>query len=388
MKILYHHRIGSKDGQVVHIEELIHALRQLGHEVIVVGPPSFDRASFGDDAGVIATLKRLLPAALYELLELGYSLPAFRRLWRAYRRERPDALYERYNLYLLAGLWLKRLTGIPLFLEVNAPLADERSRFGGLANKRLAHWAEELVWRGADRILSVTQVLADRVERAGVDRVRVTVIPNGVAADFLNDADDGAAVRQRYGIDGRVVLGFTGFVRDWHGLDVVVDLIADCGAAQNLHLLIVGDGPAVPTLRERAVRRGIAERVTFAGVIPRTAVASHVAAFDLAIQPRVVDYASPLKLFEYMALGRPIVAPATANIREILSDGDNALLFDPADDTALRAAVARLCADSQLRRRLGQAARATIDARRLTWANNACRVVALFDDTLGSRREP
>src|SRR5258708_31793052 len=122
MKILYHHRVGSRDGQAVHIEEIVTALRDLGHEVLVVGPGMTERAEFGSDSGAIATLKRLLPRSLYELLELAYGGIAFLRLWRVYRHHRPDVLYERYNLYLLAGVWLKRLTGMPMLLEVNSPL--------------------------------------------------------------------------------------------------------------------------------------------------------------------------------------------------------------------------------------------------------------------------
>ncbi len=123
MRILYHHRVASKDGQMVHIEEIVRALRELGHEVAVIGPPATERVSFGADAGTVAALKRSLPAAVYEWLELAYSALAFFRLWRAYRRLRPDVLYERYNLFMLAGAWLKLLTGLPMLLEVNAPLA-------------------------------------------------------------------------------------------------------------------------------------------------------------------------------------------------------------------------------------------------------------------------
>src|SRR5581483_10626015 len=127
MKILYHHRVGSKDGQSVHIDEIVAALRGLGHVVIVAGPEAMQRAEFGSDAGAIAFLKKAVPSFIYELLELAYSLRAFWRLCWIYWRERPDVLYERYNLYMLAGVWLKRLTGIPMLLEVNAPLVHERS---------------------------------------------------------------------------------------------------------------------------------------------------------------------------------------------------------------------------------------------------------------------
>ena len=100
-----------------------------------------------------------------------------------------------------------------------------------------------------------------------------------------------------------------------------------------------------------------------------------VAGFDIALQPRSVDYASPLKIFDYMAAGRAIVAPDQPNIREVLQDGRTALLFDPARPDAMWEAVARLLEDRGLRARLGQAARAELEARDYTWRGNAKRIV-------------
>lgn len=381
MKILYHHRVGSKDGQIVHIDAIVHALRDLGHEVVVVAPPAIERSGFGANAGFIDTLKRVVPASIYELLEFSYGIPAFWRLWRVYRRERPDVLYERFNLFFLAGVWLKRITHLPMLLEVNGLLSDERSRFAGLANKRLAAWTERSTWRAADYVLPVTDVLAGLVCKRGVDPSRIVVIRNGVSAEFLCDAPDGSRIRGRFGLDGRVVLGFTGFVREWHGLERVIDLIADRGQTLNLHLLIVGDGPVLGDLKERAAQRRVSDRVTFAGLVPREQIIDYIAAFDIALQPQVVAYASPLKLFEYMALGRAILAPSTANIREVLSENE-ALLFEPDSDTAFQAAVERLCSDPELRKRLGDAARATVVRKGFTWSNNARRIVMLFQNAL------
>ncbi len=120
------------------------------------------------------------------------------------------------------------------------------------------------------------------------------------------------------------------------------------------------------------------DRVTFTGVVQRDDVARHVAAFDIALQPAVVAYASPLKLFEYLALGKAIVAPDQPNIAEILTDNANALLFDPQDADSLPAVLNRLCIDSALRLRIGGQAHATIGTRRLTWRANAERAVDLF----------
>lgn len=376
MRILYHHRIRSKDGQYVHIEELIAALRGLGHEVVLVGPSATAKAKFGDDAGLVALLKRYCPRFLYELMEFAYSFMAYRRLRDAVRAHQPDCLYERYNLLQPAGVWLKRRFNLPMLLEVNAPLFEERAKYDGIALARFARWWERYTWRGADRVLVVTEVLARRVAAAGVAREHIVVIPNGINPGEFGGQPDTQEAKQRLGLNGKLVLGFTGFLKDWHGLDRVVELLA--GADPSWHLLIVGDGPARDTLEQQARARGVSARMTITGVVARDQVARHVAAFDIALQPAVVDYASPLKLFEYMALGRPVVAPAQPNIMEVLTDEEDALLFDPRDPTALARAIQRLGGDESLRRRIGAAARRTILSRRLTWMDNAARVSGLF----------
>lgn len=381
MKILYHHRTASKDGQAVHIEEMIGSLRALGHEVRVVAPggesPPQEKARMGDDVGWVQRLRARLPKWVYELLELGYSLLAYRRLARAARDFRPDAIYERYNLFLLAGLLLKRRTGLPLLLEVNAPLADERERFGGLALPRLARWAERRVWRGADMVLPVTRVLGDMVAAQGVPQERLMVVPNGINQEHFAEAPTPQAAKAALGWPDALVLGFTGFVRDWHGMDRVIRWMATPAAPANARLLLVGDGPARADLEALARQLDLGERVRFTGVISRDDVPRHVAAFDIALQPAVVPYASPLKLFEYLALAKAIVAPRQPNIEEVLEDGRNALLFDPAEPQGLETLLARLANEPDLRQRLGEGAGATIGRLNLTWLGNAERVVAL-----------
>ncbi len=377
MKILYHHRIGSKDGQFVHIEELTNALARRGHEVVIVGPKAVESDAFGAEAGFVARLRKILPRFLYELAELAYAVPAYWRLRRAVRRHAPDCLYERYNLFLPSGVWLKKRFGLPMLVEINAPLADERARFSGLALKRLARWSERYAWRGADYALPVTEVLAEHVRAAGVPDARIRVIHNGIDSSRFAGTIDVEAAKARLGLSGKLVLGFTGFMRPWHGLDRVVRFIARAGRPE-LHLLMVGDGPARAPLEALAHELGIPEAVTVTGVVAREHVADHVAAFDVALQPDVVAYASPLKMFEYMAMEKAIVAPDRPNIREILVDGDNAVLFDADAEGALERALERVCADADLRRHLGHRAGATIVERDFTWDGNAARVEALY----------
>ena len=104
----------------------------------------------------------------------------------------------------------------------------------------------------------------------------------------------------------------------------------------------------------------------------------YLAAFDVALQPGVNACASPLKLYEYMAAGRAILAPSSVNILEVLEDGRNAVLFDPEDPEGFKRGMERICADPALRQRLGAAAKADVEAKNLTWHRNAttvCRIV-------------
>lgn len=377
MRILYHHRVGSRDGQAVHIDELVHALRSLGHEVVVVAPPGFDRSAIGEGSVLAASIKRHLPKFVYELGEIAYNLPAYLRLRRAVRRSKPDLIYERYGLFLIAGTLLSKRTRIPLFLEVNSPLAQEREEFGGLALRSLAQRLERWTWSRASRVLPVTGVLAQMLRSAGVSAERIAVIPNGIDPDRFPRNGDSEAAKAAIGLSGKIVLGFTGFIRSWHGLDSVIRFLAQSETPPLLHLLILGDGPARADLERLASELKVRQRITFAGLVARDDVAKFVATFDIALQPRAVDYASPLKLFEYMALSKAIIAPDQPNIREILTHEVSALLFERDAPAAMAAAIVRLAGDSELRDRLGNAARDIIFERHLTWKSNAQTISAL-----------
>jgi glycosyltransferase involved in cell wall biosynthesis len=373
MRILYSHRVNSRDGQSVHIEELIKALRRHGHDVRVAAPSLYERADFGGESRLVPALRRVAPAALFEVMELLYNIPALLQARRNLRGFAPELIYERYNLYFFCGLLLKRWLGIPLFLEVNSPLAAERSRFGGLRLRALAARLERMVWRSADRVFVVTTALGDSVAAAGVARDRIVVTPNGI------DLATFPAVPYRAHPGEPVTIGFVGFVREWHGVDAVIAGLAAEPVDPPIRLVIAGDGPARPALEEQAARLGVADRVEFAGVQPRDRVPELIGSFDIALQPRAVPYASPLKLFEYMACGRAIVAPDQPNIREILGDADAGVLFDPDQPGALWRAIRDLAADPARRERLGRAARARLEQQNYTWQGNAARITALAE---------
>jgi glycosyltransferase involved in cell wall biosynthesis len=386
MKILYHHRTASRDGQSTHIEEIVRGLRSLGHEVELCGP-DFGGADHDPKTslGWVGRLKALLPKPLYTLAELAYSLPAYRQIDRAIRRFQPDAIYERYNLFELSGIWAKRRHGIPLFLEVNSPIARERRQYNGQALPWLAQWAEHWVWRRADRVLPVTDVLADFLAGEGVARERLLVVPNGINPEHYAHLPGAAEAKAGLGLEGRLVIGFTGFVREWDRLDRIVRWMAGYRGAERLHLLVIGDGPARPEIEQCAREHGLSDQVSFTGVVRREEVPALSMAFDIALQTALVPYASPLCLFEYLALGKAILAPDQPNHHEILSNKTDSLLYDPDSDTGLEQGLETLVADAELRQRIAEAARTVIDAKRLTWRNHAERIAAEMDRLRGQK---
>lgn len=366
MRILYHHRIMADDGMRVHVDRVVDALTGAGHQVRVVGPAA--SATSGETPA--ARLRRWLPGWLFEGLELAYNVVAYRRLRRAARALHCDVIYERYNLYLLAGALLKRRLGVPLILEVNAPLALERRTHGNLHLVRLASICEQAAWRTADAVLPVSDALARHVMDAGVSADRVHVIRNAVTTDVLSMPKASAHAWPC----GAVTFGFVGFVRAWHGLERVIDVMAE---RSDVRLCVIGDGPARAELEAHAASLGVSERLSFTGRVAHADVPGHLRAIDVALQPDVTPYASPLKVFDYMAARCAIVAPARSNIREILTDGVTALLFDPDDPAGFAHVVDRLAGDPALRAHLGEAAFAEIQARGFTWEDNARRIAQI-----------
>ena len=376
MRILYSHRTLSADGQRVHIRELTDALRERGHDIAMAGPG--DRQSAQErshDAGTKVGFRNRMPAALYELAEYAYSFPAYRRLKRRCTETPPDILYERYNLYFHAGVWLQRRAGLPMILEVNAPLVEERARHGNLFWKRFAQRSEEAIWSAADIVLPVSAALAKRVSAAGVPDNKIAVIRNAVNRDYLVERNPNL-IRERFRLCDKIILGFAGFVREWHGVDRAIRFMADKKRPE-LHLMIVGDGPVRPGLERLAADLGVSDDITITGVIAQDQVPDHIAAFDIALQPDVVDYASPLKLFEYMALGKAIIAPDQENIREIVTQGETALLFSNVSEGAFDKNLSHLVDDAQLRAQLGARARNEIIRQDYSWNGNASRIEAI-----------
>jgi len=388
-RILFHHRIRAEDGQAVHVRELIGALREQGHEVLecALVPKALPQASTqvrGRGSGASPWQRLRLPRWTTEIMEIAYSRRGLQMLLKVARRFQPDFIYERHALHCRAGLLAAQHLGVPLLLEVNAPMCEEMARLGLLRFPRVARRAEQEVLCGADRVLCVSDVLAGRVADLGTPASRLRVIRN--AADLRRYdglARDGAReLRRRLGLGpGDLVVGFVGHMREWHRLDLALAAMT-CPGLGHMHMVLAGDGPAAPELRARAERQGLRPRLHHLGVVPATDLPAVCCAFDVALVPAINDYASPLKVFDSLAAGVATVAPDQPNLREILEDDRTAVLFPPGDAALLSTRLVSLAQDPVRRQRIGTAGRQLLLDRDWTWAGNARRVIEAFAELL------
>lgn len=381
-------------GASVHVREVTEALGLLGHEVVILTPNVGEGNEISAEVvyvpaplfapGVEAALRaagapfgngKQLAREVHELAynrTLRLAAASFASRWA------PDCVYERYALFGLAGGALATRLGVPHLLEVNAPLRIERGRAAGLALDWPARWCERRIFGRAHRALCVSESMAAYVRARGARPGRVLVLSNAVNADrFLPEyRADELRARLGYASD-HVVVGFVGSLKSWHGVEHLVEAVARARRdAPRLRLLIVGDGPARAAIERTVAHHQLESVAILAGNVAHAQIPEYLAAMDITVAPYLEVpnfYFSPLKIFEYMAAGRPVVAARQGQIPEILSDDETGLLYPSGDIGALAAHLGALAARPEERRALGARAAAMARARH-TWTAVAERI--------------
>ncbi len=405
--------LGDK-GASVHVREFPNALVELGHEVrvyataatlegapvmsinstlaplSVLAPSEQTRRTARTVAASLARLdvqpvhKHLFSEVLQILVD-----PEFVNLTRPLLHDwAPDLVIARHTLFSAAGLMLARSLNRPLVLEVNAPLVEERRRYWDLMLEHEAEENEYKVLSAADLLVAVSEGVRNYLLRYRAHHERIMVQPNGVNLARFHPQVADAAVRSRYGLQNKLVIGFSGSLKPWHGVDVLLRAFAgvynissrrEGPGSRSLHLLVVGDGPQREPLVQLARELGIEDAVTWTGAVPHGDVPAHLAAMDIAVAPYIATdgfYFSPLKVMEYLAMGRPVVAPRLGQIPSLLqgANGPCGLLYPPDDQHELATALLRLSREPGLRELLG--ARAAAQARsRASWQTLAQQIV-------------
>ena len=392
----------GRKGASVHVRELIGALHRAGHRVTLAAQtltktPGETRSrvnarvvqvrssahatnaaqvlkDFNEQLGV----ENSLPGELRRIL---YNKQLARELKRRFLNNRPAFIYERASIYATAGVKLAEKFNVPHIVELNAPLALEQSAYRATGFGELAAQAERWTLTQADAVIVVSAELRKHVISLGVKPGRVHVLPNGVNPSLFCPAQPDPTLRRKLKLGDGPVLGFVGGLRPWHGVEVLPELLARLSKRHpGVRLVIAGDGQLRGALERGFKQRGLAKQVVFTNALLHEEVPAVIRQFDIALAPYPKPdhdfYFSPLKLFEYMACGVPVVAADLGQISEVVTNGKTGLLYPAGNLSALAARCEKLLRDGQLRAKIGRTS-AELVHRKYTWAHNADYVIKL-----------
>jgi glycosyltransferase involved in cell wall biosynthesis len=295
-----------------------------------------------------------------------------------------DWVYERFAVLQSLG-WVFK--GVPWVLETNGLYSDEaRTERESLVLTGVARRLEVFAYRRCDVLICVTGALKEVVvKETGVDPSKILVVPNGVDTAFF----DPSLHEPRWEFEGFTV-GFVGSLLAWQGMDRLLTAAGELRREGTpIHVTIVGDGPARRGLERLARDLGLEGSVRFVGRVPPDAVPGYIAGFDAGFSGQHRSkigamYHSPLKLYEYLAMGKPVIASSFEDARNLVGGGGTGFLFDPEDPQDLKRALKDAYLARSSFEEVGARARGEIVARH-SWAARMAEAIPRIEEILRER---
>jgi glycosyltransferase involved in cell wall biosynthesis len=389
------HRFNVKSGgSVGHLSGVVNNLREMGYETHIV---STDRLADikNNELFHLCEPDYRLGRNVPDIPELVYSDQLFQWIVEHWNVLAASFVYQRYSLGNYTGVVLREKYGTPFVCEYNGSFAWMARHWGKkrLFHEKLLNRVELLNLHAADLVVVVSRPMKDELEMRGISGDKILVNPNGVDTERYSPLVDSSAVLKQYNLEGYRVIGFIGTFGKWHGAEVLAEsfgrLLHKFPEYRNsLRLFMIGDGLTMPLVHEKLAQYRVGDECILSGLIPQEEGPRYLASCDVLVSPHVQNpdgtpfFGSPTKLFEYMAMGKGIVASDLDQIGEILEHEKTAWMVKPGDVDDLAQGIARLAMDSELRNKLGKAARAEAE-QNYTWKKHTENIIAALQDRLG-----
>jgi glycosyltransferase involved in cell wall biosynthesis len=370
-------------GAASHIKGVVEGLTALGAEVEIISNDAI--AGFDASKYRFTVVPPETVGATRALFDIHNNLVFTRAAVPVVEQVQPDFIYQRYARFSWAGVVAAGRVQRPLFLEYNGSEVWVGRHWDHVGSLDLLERYEKLNLRAAARIFVVSEVERKNLEARGVPAGKIVVNPNGVDTEVFRSQIGGAEVRRELGIDDtEVVAGFVGTFGPWHGVIQLAEAIKLVLANVPVRFLLVGSGSLHGEVERLLAAEVASRRVIFTGTVAHERVPLLLDACDMLVSPHIplTDgsdfFGSPTKIFEYMAMGKGIVASRLGQIGEVLADTETALLVEPGNVRELAHAIITLAESHDLRAGLGAQAR-KIAVQRHTWTRNAERVLHAYE---------
>lgn len=385
MNILYTHRTRGRGAEGVHIREIVEALREEKHNVQVISAPGAD--PFRKSAPSAKVLRSrptgwsyfssYAPQLVFEAAELLYNGYLYWQCAQAQKKEKIDFIYERYALNTFATVLFAKRNRIPIILEINDATGIERTRKHWLEGT--AQRIEKWIFSNADHLLTISSEFQRILISRGVPWRKVSFHPNAANLRKFDPKRGDGGIRERLGISDKIVVGFVGSFAAWHGIDLLREVIPRIAATNpRVHFLLVGNGVSFPDFLAWVRNCRLVNTVTLTDRIPDHRIPEYIAAMDIGLIPNSNRYGSPMKLFEYLAMGAVPVVPDLPPMRDVVVKSRTAMFFPPRDTDMMATQLEKLIADDNLRARMSNAA-IKLARERHTWQHNASRILKIFN---------
>jgi len=395
MNILYHHRTRATGAEGVHIRGTQKAFVDLGHNVFDISlvkprsyPEDVNHASPPNQtSNFLSRFGKFLdyiPEWLFDALGVLYNLRSRTTLYK-FEPSKVDLIYERYAYFSFATISWGKKYGIPTILEVNTTTLQEDVR--KIALLSVARAIEKYVLKNADLLVVVSTFLKGCIINFyGIPEQKILVCPNAVDPSWYEIDEKAFQIFLSYldpsikaaFVQGRPIIGFVGVFVRWHGLDLLVENFAKLLKVSSFFkkpfLLLVGDGPMRDKLENIANRLDVDNDIAITGFVPHDKVKYYISLFDIAVMPESNEFGSPMKIFEYMVLGKPVIAAGYGPIAEVIEDGFNGLLFSPGDSDRFIELLEILLSDRKYREILSKNAQVRV-LQRHTWKKNVEKIL-------------
>ena len=374
-------------GAASHIKGVVEGLEALGAEVQIISNDLIAGMNHSEDRFTVIPPQ---PGGnTRALFDIHNNLVFTRGAVPLIEQADPDFIYQRYARFSWVGVVAALRTRRPLFLEYNGSEVWVGRHWDRVGSLDLLERYERLNLDAAARIFVVSEIERKNLEARGVAGNKIIVNPNGVDVERFRPGAGGADARRELGLkDGEVVAGFVGTFGPWHGVEKLAEAIKLIPASLPVRFLLVGSGSLHATVEKRLESEKHAGRVIFTGSVGHDRVPALLDACEILVAPHVplADgsefFGSPTKVFEYMAMGKAIVASRLGQIGDVLADEETALLVQPGNVEELTSAIMRLVESEDLRRSLGSKAREVAE-REHTWTHNARRVLDEYKSLTG-----